>query len=334
MTVSGFEHRYKDELLTLLSEYGDATTDKGGNYVVYKRSAKANAPLLVIDAHIDEIGMIVTKIHDGGFLSVTSIGGLDPHILQSAEVEIFGKKTIYGVITSTPPHLRAGKDNDKILKVEEVYIDTGLSRDTLEKLVPIGTPIKFRDGFCELANDVVCSRSLDNKICCACALEAIAALSPEQMEFDVAVLLSLREESGGYVGARVGMNNITPALVISLDVNFAQAPDTSEAECAKRGEGFTVSLSAVTDRRLTKRIIGIAKYSRLPYRVIAEPNNVGMNANAIGICNAGVACADLGIPIGSMHTCAETASLRDCDSLIKLLCAVICDKAMSEDYAK
>ena len=332
MTVSGFETREKEKLYSFISRYGDARADRLGNYIVEKRSRKENAPLLLIDAHIDEIGMTVTKIHEGGFLSVTQIGGLDAHVMQSAEVEIFGEEVIYGVIGSTPPHL-SGRDG-KLKKVEELLIDTGIEKQRLEKLVPIGSPVRFRERMYELENDIVCGKSLDNKVCCACALEALSRVCRENMQFDVAVLLSLREEAGAYAGARVGAQNLRPDIAISLDVNFAEAPETSPAESAKRGEGHTVSLSAVTSRRLTKEIIGISKYSRIPYRVIAEPNNVGMNANVIGLTGEGIPCADLGIPLGSMHTPAETVSLRDCEGLCRLLVAVMENEALAKEYAK
>lgn len=333
MTVSGFEHRYEKEILSLLSEFGEASVDRMGNYIVKKRSLDENAPLLLIDAHIDEIGLAVTKIHDGGFLSMTSIGGIDAHILQSAEVEIYGKEKIYGVVTSTPPHLSKSSDNT-LEKPEDLLIDTGIEKSRLETLIPIGSPIKLTGGLIELENDVVSARGLDNKACCACALEAISHIPPQEMKFNVAVVLSLREESGGYVGAKTALNSISPDVAISLDVNFAKAPETSEAESAVRGEGCTISLSAVTSRRLTKEIIGVAKYSRSSYRVIAEPNNVGMNANAIGLCQGGVHCADMGIPLTSMHTTAETVSLRDCLSLTGILHAFIRNEALAKEYSK
>lgn len=333
MTVSGFEHRERKKLTSILSEYGEVSVDKLGNYTVTKRAAKKDAPTLLIDAHIDEIGMAVTKIHEGGFLSVTQIGGLDTHVMQSAEVEIYGNEVIYGVVGSTPPHLRA-RGEGKMKKIEELLIDTGIERTRLEELVPIGSPVRFKEDLYELDCGIVCGHSLDNKVCCACALEAIKGLSPEEMSFDAVVLLSLREESGAYAGARVGVQNIKPDLAISLDVNFAAAPETSFAESAQRGEGYTISLSAVTSRALTKRIIGVSKYSRLPYRVIAEPNNVGMNANVIGLMGEGIPCADLGIPLGSMHTSAETVSLFDCDALRRLLQAVIKDETLAAEYRK
>ncbi len=333
MTVSGFEHRYRNEILRLCSEFGEASVDKMGNYIIRKNSSRENAPLLLIDAHIDEIGMSVTGIREGGFLTMTSLGGVDAHILQSAEVEIYGKEKIYGVISSTPPHLASG-DTDKLELPEELLIDTGIEKSRLEEIIPIGSPIKFKGSLIELASNVVSAPSLDNKACCACALEAISRANEGEMEFDVAVVLSVREEVGGYIGARTTLNNITPDVAIALDVNFAKAPETSDAQSAQRGGGCTISLSAVTSRHLTKQIIGVAKYSRIPHRIIAEPNNVGMNANVIGICRAGVHCADLGIPLTSMHTTVETVSLDDCLSLVGLLTAFVKDEALAKEYSK
>ena len=334
MTVSGFEHRESDNILTMLSDFGEAGRDRFGNYIVEKKCKKENAPTLVIDAHIDEIGFVVTKLLDDGFLSVTSVGGLDAHVMQSAELEIYGKEKVYGVVGSTPPHLRLSGADEKLPKIEQLLVDTGLSQEESASVIPVGSVARFKSELKSLANDVVCGSSLDNKICCACALQTLARLDEDDMCFNVCVLLSLREEIGGYAGARTGVFSLSPDLVVSLDVNFASAPETRPEESAKRGGGYTVSLSAVTDRAFTKRILALSRQTGLPHRVIAEPNDVGMNANAISLCMTGIVCADLGIPLTSMHTPVESASLRDCDSLCRLLCALACDDTLAKEYSK
>ena len=111
MSVSGYESHYAAALRGAIAPlFDESRTDAVGNHLFIRRCGKENAPLLMIDAHYDEIGMLVTDIEEGGFLKFTSVGGLSPSVLQGADVVIYGKKVIRGVITSTPPHLRVGGD--------------------------------------------------------------------------------------------------------------------------------------------------------------------------------------------------------------------------------
>ena len=118
MSISGHESTSEKALTELIGKYFDEyKTDAVGNYLFIKKSAKENAPSLLIDTHFDEIGMFVTDIKEGGFLSVTSVGGLDPAIMQASEVRIYGKETLTGIIASTPPHLRANTAEKKLKNI-------------------------------------------------------------------------------------------------------------------------------------------------------------------------------------------------------------------------
>ena len=332
MTVSGFEYRNKEKILNLGKEiFDEAITDSVGSYLFVKHSKKEDAPRILIDAHIDEIGFMITEICDGGFLKFTSIGGLDAHVLQGAEVTVYGKKEIFGIITSTPPHLLTKKTKDNLEKTEQLYIDTGYSKEALEELLPIGSPASFNENCILLSNNILCGHGFDNKVCCASALDAIAAVTADELAFDVYLLFSCREEYGGFIGAQTGADRAKAELAVSLDVNFARAPEIDEYVSVKMGEGYSVSLSAVTSRKFTKKIIELSKSKNLPYQPIAEPNNVGTNGNVLGLTNLGIPCVDLGIPLGSMHTFSETASLNDCKALSRLLSFIICDSALATE---
>ena len=332
MTVSGFEHRNKEKILNLGKKiFDEAITDSVGSYLFVKRSKKENSPRILIDAHIDEIGFIVTEICDGGFLKFTSIGGLDAHVLQGAEVTVYGKEEIFGIITSTPPHLLTKETRDKLEKAEQLYIDTGYSKEALEGIVSVGSPASFCENCISLSNNVLCGHGFDNKVCCASALDALSSVSADDLAFDVYLLFSCREEYGGFIGAQTGADRAKAELAVSLDVNFARAPEINEYLSVKMGEGYSVSISAVTSRKLTKKIIELSKRNNLPYQPIAEPNNVGTNGNVLGLTNLGIPCVDLGIPLGSMHTFSETVSLCDCKALSRLLSLIVCDDTLATE---
>ncbi len=174
MTVSGFEYREKEKILSIGRGFFDeAISDNVGSYLFIKKSKKKDAPRLLIDTHIDQIGMIVTEICDDGFVKFTGIGGLDAHILSGCEVFIYGEKKVYGVITSTPPHLLSKEDKDKLDGIEKLYIDTGYSKDALLEIISVGSPIAFAEGIISLENDIICGPAFDNKVSCASALDAV-----------------------------------------------------------------------------------------------------------------------------------------------------------------
>lgn len=324
MSVSGYEERGREELLNALSEpFDEYIPHSSGTHIFVKRCKKENAPRLMIDAHFDEIGMIVTGILDGGFLTVANVGGLDRRILPAAEVLIYGKETIYGVIVSTPPHLQAPGDNKKTAKIDEIKIDTGYTKEKLEEIVEIGTPIGFYEKPATLLGGRIASRSLDNKACATAAYLAAAALSPEEMEADLYVTLSAREEATMADGASSSAYAIRPDLAIVTDVTFATAPGVKPEESGKFGGGPVISISAVTDRPFTDKIIEICKKEEIPYGITVDATDTGTNATMLSLVGDGIGVAVVSVPIGSMHTYNETVDLSDIDSTARTFSEIL-----------
>ena len=134
MTICGFEYRAEKKIKELCGDIFDSIEmTPMGSFVMVKKCGRENAPKMLIDAHLDNVGMMVTDIKKGGFLKITSLGGLDARVLPATDVTVYGKEPIYGVITSTPPHLRK-MGADSVPKVEELYVDTGYSEKELEKI--------------------------------------------------------------------------------------------------------------------------------------------------------------------------------------------------------
>lgn len=334
MSVSGSERYDKDALTELIGPYFDEyECDPLGNHIFIKRCGREGAPKILIDAHFDEIGMLVTDIKEGGFLSVTSVGGLDTRILQACEVVIYGEEKLYGVVASTPPHLQKPGDAKKLKKVEELLIDTGYPKEELENIAPIGTPVGFAPKFTELLGGRIAGKGFDDKSCGACAAHAIAKAKKEELAGDVCLMLSSREEVG-LVGARTGAFAIDPDLALVLDVNFARTPDTKKDETLVLGEGPSVSFSAVTDRRLTRAVIELAKEKGLKCQEIVEAKNTGTNGNIVGLTRHGIPTAVLSLPLKSMHTYSEVVSLDDAMELSKLVLAVITNEKIAKEFSR
>ena len=331
MSVTGYEWRGASELKELIAPYFDEIYEAvGSTYVAIKRCGRKNAPKLMIDAHFDEIGMIVTDIHEGGYISFSHMGGLDRRVMPASEVWIYGKEKIYGVICSKPPHLQKPGEFKKLPKPDEMLIDTGYSKEELEKIVSIGDGIGFYQSAADLLGDRICGRSMDDKCCCAAAIIAAAKVEREKMACELYVTLSSKEEEGMAGGCVTAAYDIKPNAAIVTDVTFARFPGVDDYESAKMGEGASVSLSAVTDRKLTNRLIELADGAELKLQKTVDATNTGTNATALTLCGDGIPTAVVSVPLSGMHTYNEIIDIKDIDTATELFKLAICDEAFFE----
>lgn len=322
-SVAGYEHMSAPVILEKYGKYFDKSyIDAFGSCVFFKKSAKENAQVMQIDAHFDEIGFMVTKIENGGFLRVCNIGGIDTRILPSSEVTIYGKKPIYGVICSTPPHLQSAASSKKAPKMEDILIDTGYSKEELEKIVSIGDVCEFKFEFVEAENNCVISKSLDDKACVCACLNALINIDPAKLNFDVYLTVSAEEETGKD-GARLVSYDIKPDFAIITDVNFASGIGIKNSESIKLGKGASVDISALSDRNFSRNILKLAKEGGTPHQVICEPSSTGTNNELIMISGTGVKTAVMSIPLKSMHTSCEVVCLDDIKSLSDILTTIL-----------
>lgn len=322
MSVTGFEYRAEKKIRELCSDIFDSIrVTPMGSFVMVKRCGKENAPRMLIDAHLDTVGMMVTDIKKGGFLSVVSLGGLDTRVLPATDVTVYGKKEIYGVITSTPPHLRK-MGADSVPKMEELYIDTGYSKEELEKIVSIGDPVGYRFAFRELSGDFVATSGLDDKACLCGVIEAMRDIKPKDMAYDVYVTASSQEETGRNGSARASFE-IEPDIAIVTDVNFARGDGTPEKESLECGGGASLDVSSLTDKRLTRGIRALLEEKGIKHQIICEPGRTCTNNEGLLISGKGVRTAVLSVPLRSMHTPCETVNLKDILSLKEILLAIV-----------
>lgn len=326
MSVTGSEYRGAEALKAavdgIFDEYYEDTT---GTHVFIKRCGREGAPRLMLDAHFDEIGMVVSAIHENGFLSVFRAGGLDRRILPATEVKIYGSETIYGVVCATPPHLQKAGDAKKLPALEDILIDTGYSKEELEKIVKIGTPIGFAESTADLIGDKICGRGMDNKCCAAAAVRAAMLCEKENMVCDLYVTLSSREEEGLAGGCVNAAYRIKPDAAIVTDVTFAKFPGVEDYESGKMGDGVVISLSAVTDRALTRRLIELCSEKEIPASETVDATDTGTNATMLALTGDGIPTAVVSVPLSCMHTYNEIIDVRDVYSAAKLFAAAACD---------
>ena len=334
MSVSGNERRGGEELKSLVGGvFDEYRTDALGNHLFIKKCGRPNAPKILVDTHFDEIGMMVTGIKEGGFLTVTNIGGVDTRILPASEVMVYGKETILGVFAAKAPHLSTAADMEKLTPLSEMLIDTGYEKEELEELCPIGTPVGFKPVYAELLNDCLAGKAFDDKACGACAIFGIDAVQKRDLAGDVYFLFSAYEETG-MTGARVAGFGIRPDYALVLDVTHAAVPETKEISLPDFGSGVAIAASPVTNRKLTRMVTELCRVGNIPYTVDACPGGTGTNANVFGISADGIPTALCSLPLKSMHTSAEVLCMEDANALKKIVSAFIKSKEIAEVFGK
>ena len=341
MSVSGFENRGKDAINALIGKYFDRyETDTVGNHYFYKSCEKENAPTVLIDAHFDEIGFIVTETLDGGFLRITGMGGVDPAIMQASDVVIYAKEKIRGVVASTPPHLIKG-DGKKLPTINEMLIDTGLELDkeALEKMIPIGTPVGFPENYGTLScvgenGEIIVGKSFDDKACGACAAFAIINTQKEDLAANVCLLFSAYEETSRLGGVTPATYRLSPDYAMVIDVNLARVPDTKAIDTVPFAKGISISISAATDRRLTQMTRTLCEEKEIPFCMVAAPMSTGTNAASVNLVRDGIPVVDVGLPLKNMHTYNEVVSMKDAETLADLVKAFICSEKISKSFGK
>ena len=334
MSVSGNERRGGEELKSLVgSVFDEYRTDALGNHLFIKRCGRENAPKILVDTHFDEIGMMVTGIKEGGFVSVTNIGGVDTRILPASEVIIYGKEPVFGVFAAKAPHLSSPADREKLTPLPEMLIDTGYDKEELEELCPLGTPVGFKPVYAELQNDRLAGKAFDDKACGACAIFGIDAVQKRDLAGDVYFLFSAYEETG-LTGARVAGFGIRPDYALVLDVTHASVPEAQDRYLPEFGSGVAVAVSPITNRRLTRMVTELCRTGNIPYTVDACPGNTGTNANVLGIQAEGIPTALCSLPLKSMHTSAEVLCMEDANALRKVVSAFIKSKEIAEVFGK
>jgi len=319
---SGSEGDVREMLRGLLLPLADEVTeDVMGNLLAVKRCGRENAPRLLLDAHLDEVGLIVTG-YDKGFLCFGSLGGIDPRMLPAREVEVLCDPPLRGVIDTLPPHILKAADMDKTMERDKLRIDVGLSEESVRERVPLGTPAVFISDCIALGKNRLCSRALDDRACAAILLRVLQCLQDKELKVDLYLQFASQEELGTR-GAITGTFSARPDEALVVDVTHGRTPDAKKEETLPLGGGAAIGLGPNMTRRMSDRLLALAKEREIPHQVEVLRGNSGTDAWAIQVSRAGVATALISLPLRYMHTPVETMDLRDADAVVRLLCAYV-----------
>lgn len=325
--ISGREEKFSKYIKRIFDKYCDETiTDNFYNVVGIKKGCSQNNKKIMIAAHLDEIGMLVTGIEKKGFLKFSNIGGIDSKILLAQEVIVHGKKDIIGVIGAKPPHLLKVSDTKKAVKIQELSIDTGLSEDEVREYVSIGDVITFKAKPFVLKNKKISSKSLDNRAGVVVLIDIMEKFKKIKHESDIYFVATSQEEVG-LRGATVAAHNITPDVAIVIDACHGEIPNTPKESVFKLGKGPAIAVGPNLHMNLTKKIVEIAKEGDFPYQIEPSPGNTGTDAWAIQASKTGIPTVLVSIPLRYMHTTVETLHLDD----LKYSCRLISKFILSID---
>lgn len=318
--VSGEESCAAQCALKYLKNYTDNCFIKNGNVIGNFGDRKNGTPHILIDAHIDQVGLIVTNIYESGFIGFSNVGGIDRRLLPAQQVCIHGKKKLAGVVCSTPPHL-SGSDN-KINKIEDFYIDTGMSFEAVSNIVEPGDRITFASMPKKLLNDRITGPALDDRSGVASILYALELLRNQKYECSFSVTFSAQEELGER-GAKIAAFDIDPDIALAVDVSFAYCLGDREYECGKMGQGPMIGISPSLSREISDDLIEISKNENIPYQLEVMNGLTSTNADQFSVNRTGCKACTVSIPLKYMHTPSEIIQIDDVENTGRLIAAYV-----------
>ena len=268
----------------------------------------------MLEAHIDEVGFIVTDIDANGFLTVKNCGGIDLRSLPARTVTVHGKEKVTGVFCATPPHLGGVTEYDDIAALK---IDTLLGEKAKE-VISIGDFVTFNTKAADLCGSRIVGKSLDNRAGVACLLELAERLCDKKLPFNIVFAFTDQEELGCR-GAQTASFDISPDEAIVIDVSFADAPDVPSNDCGTLGGGAMIGMSPVLDRGISKKLVSVAKGNNLSYQTEVMGGKTGTNGDVISISKSGVKTGLVSIPLRNMHSDVEIIDVKDIKNVCDLL---------------
>lgn len=318
--ASGNESLAAELALDMLKKYCPDAEIKNGNVIGKFGKFNESLPSLVLDAHIDQIGMIVTYVTDEGFVKIGNLGGIDRRLLPAQQVVIHGKRDIKGVICSVPPHLSSGKK--EVISFSDAAVDTGMTKSELEEIISYGDTITFDVKCRSLIGSRITGGALDDRCGVASILYALELLKDQKIAYNVTVIFSAQEELGER-GAAIGAFEINPDIAIAVDVSFAFAKGENEQKCGYLGKGPMIGISPSLSREISHKLIDTAKNSKIPYQLEVMNGLTSTNADRYSVNREGAESCTVSIPLRNMHTPVEVIDISDVEFTGKLLAEFI-----------
>lgn len=325
---SGCEGEVREIILEAVKEYADDyQEDALGNLLALRRgdgsglSGEGVPTKVMVTAHMDEVGLMITQIDGDGMLRFSAVGGIDPRVLPAKAV-VIGEQRIPGVIGIKPVHLTEEEERNKVVPIRSMYIDIGVgNKEQAEKLVKVGDYAVFATRFEPLTEGnlrVVKGKAFDDRVGCAVLVELLR----EQYRFDLYAVFTVQEEVG-LRGARVAAYRVAPDLAFSLEGTICddlpKKRDVSPVTRLGGGPAITVmDRSVIADKRLVKLLVDSAKELGIPYQ-FKQAVAGGTDAGAIHLAREGIPSVVVAVPSRYIHSSVGLVSLADFDHTVQLM---------------
>ena len=324
--ISGRENKVRDYIISKIDGYCDYSVDSLGNLIAFKKGLRPAKNKVLIDAHMDEVGFIVTGVTGEGLLKFANVGGIDTKVFLGRNVTV-GEKAIPGVLGIVPIHLVDKDKEDTIPCADDLYIDIGAKdRDEALRYVSPGDEVCFGNEFTEFGSGFICSKAIDNRAGCAVMIDLIRGT----LEYDCYFSFSVQEEIGTR-GAQASAYSVNPDYAIVTETTTAA--DISGVEGDERvcvcGEGPAVSFmdrSTVYNIDLYRRALEVAKEKGIKAQSKTRVAG-GNDAGAIHKSRGGVKVLTLSVPTRYLHSPGCVCRYSDIESTRELV------KAMAEEFA-
>jgi len=315
---SGFEHgahAVGNLLAPLVDEY---RVDASGNVIGIRKAVLPNAKKVLLDAHLDEIGLIVTKIDDGGFLHFTNLAGFSPVSLPASMVTVNGARPLPGIVATLPPHLLTAEEQKKTIPMKKLVIDIGYTAEKARQLVKVGDPIILRQNCADLLNDRVCGKALDNRAGVAVLLDVLYTLRKMPLPIDLYTVFSTGEEFSGF-GARHAVNELAPDEALVVDVTHGVSVNTPKEKAFPLGSGAVIGIAPILNGDVTSRLLKLAEKYQITYTREAMSGRTGTNSDCIASSRFGVPTGLVSVPLRYMHSGCEVVDLGDMKACSRLI---------------
>ena len=310
--VSGNEEELRNFILKEVSPFAECKVDKNGNIICFKKGKKPAAKKVMLDAHMDEVGIIASSYTSDGFIKFQTVGGIETSVMLCRSVKF--ENGVRGVVGLKPVHLSSKDERKKLPSADSLYVDIGAtSEQEAKELVKLGTTAVFESDFIKLSDNTFKARAIDDRAGCA----ILISLLKEDAEYDFYGVFSVLEEVGAR-GARTAAYEIDPDAAIILEATTAADLHGVEKEntVCKLGQGPAISFmdrSTLYDRRLYDEAISSAVKCQTKAMVAG-----GNNAGGIHLTRSGIPSLAISVPCRYIHSPSCVANLEDINNALLL----------------
>lgn len=333
--VSGYEDAVREVVRGAFEPHAhEVRVDALGNLIALRRGARPEgetARSIMLAAHTDEIGMMVTGL-DRGFLRVGRVGGVDLRTILGQEVTVHGRRPLRGVVASRPPHVLPEEERKNVVPWEGLFVDVGLEADRLGELVRVGDLVTLHQEFVELADGYVAGKAFDDRSGVASLALCLEELSTLSHRWDVYAVATSQEEVG-LRGATVSAYGISPDAAIAVDVGFGKQKGVTEERTIEMDGGPALAIGPNVHPALHRALVRVAREEEIKHQLEVAPGATGTDGWAIQVAREGVPTEVISIPLRYMHSTAETVKVADIQRTARLMARFIggLDEAFAEE---